>query len=145
MLTIIVMYALSELCAHGLHHGALHLVARGTTVAKLLYVAPAWWGFSMADERLRIERFVFRMKRLDYLSEDTRGGAQMVETAEDGLLRSIMYHEFHVLRSICPLQLNENMIYGHNHMSSHYHFEMIITSSDRSCTDGTEYSPCRIC
>jgi len=37
-------YALRLLCSHGLQSRKLHLVARVTTVATMLYVAPPWWG-----------------------------------------------------------------------------------------------------
>jgi len=56
---------------------------------------------SLADERLRIERGRLKDKAyetMDYLSGDTSGVAQMVETAEDGLLRSIIVD----MRSFCP-------------------------------------------
>jgi len=39
---------------------------------------------------------------MDYLTKDLGGAAQMVESAEDGLLRSIKARETRVLRSLCP-------------------------------------------
>src|SRR6218665_3689741 len=91
--------------SHGLPSRAFHQVARATTVAKLTYASqpsPAWWGLTSAAERDRIERFLSRMKRMDYLSDDLGSAAQLVESAEDGLMRSIIAREIHVLRPLCP-------------------------------------------
>src|SRR6218665_1324762 len=49
-----------------------------------------------------IERFLSRMKRMDYLSDDLASAAQLVESVEDGLMRSIIAREIHVLRPLCP-------------------------------------------
>src|SRR6218665_466885 len=61
-------------------------------------------GLTSAAERDRIERFLYRMKRMDYLSDDLGSAAQLVESAEDGLMRSIIAREIHVglLRPLCP-------------------------------------------
>jgi len=60
-------------------------------------------GHTSAVERDRIERFLSRMKRMDYLSVDLGGAAQLVESAEERLMRSIIARETHVLRLLCPL------------------------------------------
>jgi len=40
---------------------------------------------------------------MDYLSDDLGGAVQLVESAEDGLMRSIIARETHVLlRPLCP-------------------------------------------
>src|SRR6218665_1855725 len=71
------LYALRELRSHGLPSRALHQVARPTTVAKLTYGSPVWWGLTSAAERDRIERFLSRMKKMDYLSNDLASAAQL--------------------------------------------------------------------
>src|SRR6218665_2424978 len=43
------IFALRKLRSHGLQPSQLHLVARTTTVASLLYASPAWWGFTSAE------------------------------------------------------------------------------------------------
>jgi len=88
--------------SHGLPTRALHQVARTTTVAKLTYASPAWRGHTSAAERDRIERFLSWMKRMDYLSNDLGGTAQLVQSVEGGLMRSIIVRETHVLRLQCP-------------------------------------------
>ncbi len=60
-------YAMRLLRSHGLQPRELHLVARATTVASMLYAAPAWWGFAGEGDRQRLERLVARMRRSGYL------------------------------------------------------------------------------
>jgi hypothetical protein len=48
------MFALRVLFAHGLHDQLLFDVVRATTIARLLYASPVWWGFANAMERKRI-------------------------------------------------------------------------------------------
>jgi len=43
--------ALRVLRAHGLPPATLHEVARATTLARLLYASPAWWGFAKQQHR----------------------------------------------------------------------------------------------
>ena len=57
------MFALRLLPTHGLQTQELHLVARATTVASILYATPAWWGFAGEGDRLRLEQLIPRMRR----------------------------------------------------------------------------------
>ena len=45
------LYGLRTLRAHGMPQAALQLVFRSIALAKLLYAAPAWWGFANAGDR----------------------------------------------------------------------------------------------
>src|SRR6218665_1615510 len=78
------LYALRELQSHGLRSRALYQVARATTVAKLTYASPAWWGLTSAAECDRIERFLSRMKRMDYLSGDLASAASWSSQLKTG-------------------------------------------------------------
>jgi len=98
-----------------------------TTVAKVTYASPAWWGHTSAAERNRIEGFLSWMKRMDYLSDDLGGAAQLVESAEDELMCSIIAQETHVLHPFCPPM---NWCLG-----------MIPTISLRLCLDGSDLIP----
>src|SRR6218665_3090316 len=61
------LYALRILRSHGLPESALHEVARATTLVRLLYASPAWWGFASASDKSRVERFLQRTIRMGYL------------------------------------------------------------------------------
>src|SRR6218665_2586055 len=60
------MHALRMLRTHGLQAPQLQEVARMTIVASLLYASPAWWGFTSAQDRDRLERMVGRLRRCGY-------------------------------------------------------------------------------
>src|SRR6218665_102692 len=65
-------YACLLLRSHGFQPQELHLVARATTVALILYAAPAWWGFAGVGDRHHLQRLVARMRRSRYLPPDFR-------------------------------------------------------------------------
>ena len=37
-------------------HGTLEVIFKAVIVAKLTYASPAWWGFTTADDRNRMEQ-----------------------------------------------------------------------------------------
>src|SRR6218665_367725 len=51
-------FALRTLRSHGLRPVELHMVSRATTVSSLMYASPAWWGFTDASERSRLNRLI---------------------------------------------------------------------------------------
>ena len=53
-------YALRTFRAHGMSNANLHIVYQSVIVAKLLYAASAWCGFSTADDRQRLEAVIRR-------------------------------------------------------------------------------------
>src|SRR6218665_3653195 len=91
-------YALRLLSSHGLQPRELHLVARATTVATMLYAAPAWWGFVGEGERQRFERLITRMRRSGYLPTDFPDFVTLAEDADHNLFNSIRRNKAHVLR-----------------------------------------------
>src|SRR6218665_1656994 len=91
-------YALRLLLSHGLQPRELHLVARATTVASMLYAAPAWWGFAGEGVRQRLERLIARMQRSGYLPSDFPDLATLVEEADCKLYTNVRRSNTHVLR-----------------------------------------------
>src|SRR6218665_8186 len=80
------IYALRLLRAHGLPDQAPKIVARATTINRILYAGPAWWGYANAVDKGRIQRFLDRMFKSGFLTEqDTDIDSQM--TGEDDNLR----------------------------------------------------------
>jgi hypothetical protein len=65
------MYALRILTAHGLSGPRLYDVVRATTVARLLYAAPAWWGFTSQREKGMLQSVMNRLIRQRYLPSDS--------------------------------------------------------------------------
>src|SRR6218665_3855819 len=77
-------------------------VTRATTLARLLFAAPAWWGFALALDRERLQRFLNKAIRMGYLSTNSPYFSDMVAVAEDGLLSTVFLNLFHVLRPSFP-------------------------------------------
>ena len=96
------LYALRVLRANGLPPAAMHAVTEATTVARLLYAAPAWWGYTSAADRQRLERLLTRTQRMGYLSAGATSIATRVGLAEDRLLQAVVWNESHVLRGLFP-------------------------------------------
>jgi len=59
--------ALRMLRVHGLQNKQIHVVDSMTTLASILYASPAWWGFTTARDRVRIEKLMSRLRRGGYL------------------------------------------------------------------------------
>lgn len=96
------LHALRVLRGHGLPSEALHVVAEATTVSRLLYAAPSWWGLASAAERGRLQRVLDRATRQGYVHPEAPTIEQRVSVAEDRLLKSIMRNETHVLGRFFP-------------------------------------------
>src|SRR6218665_775052 len=64
------IFALRLLRNHALSSDQLHLVARATTIASILYATPAWWGFAGVGFSQRLERLVTRLRRMGHLPMD---------------------------------------------------------------------------
>ena len=94
------LHALRVLRAHGLPEAALHEVTRATTIARLLYASPAWWGYTTAGDRYRLSRFLHRVKRMGYLSPQHPDIDRLMDDADCRLLQAITRNPYHVLRSL---------------------------------------------
>ena len=57
------LYLLHILRAHGLSSDPLYQVTRATTIIRILYAGPAWWGLTSAHDGERIERFCRKLER----------------------------------------------------------------------------------
>ena len=58
------MHALRVLRSHGLPTESLQMIFKAVVVAKLTYASPAWWGFTTADDRNRMDGLLRRGLRL---------------------------------------------------------------------------------
>ena len=59
------LFALKTLKAHGMPPNELQEIFRATALGSLLYAAPAWWGFTSAEDQIRLESYLKRPKKLD--------------------------------------------------------------------------------
>ena len=96
------LYALRILRSYGLPPKALHEVARSTTLSRLIYAAPAWWGLAGAADRERVDRFISRTIKMGYLLLHTIDASAMVADAENRFLAAVSSCSNHVLRPVFP-------------------------------------------
>ena len=96
------MYALRILVAHGLKGLQLYDVVRATTVARLLYAAPAWWGFAGQQDRCRLQSVISKLNRLRYLPEDYPQFERLCLEADTRLFSAVLMNQGHVLHSLLP-------------------------------------------
>src|SRR6218665_327666 len=97
------LYARRVLRSHGMPTTALHEITRATTIARLLYAVPAWWGFAHAKDRAQVERFISKTMRMGYLPQEFPDvGDLVVDVAERRLLAAVIHSSDHVLRPLFP-------------------------------------------
>ena len=68
----------------------------------MVYATPAWWGFTSAADRQRIEAFVRRCVRLGLYRASDPTLTQLVADNDDNLFRKVLYNEHHVLKQLLP-------------------------------------------
>jgi len=78
-------------------------------MARLLYAAPAWWGFALAADRQRIERFIVRTVRMGYLPPEQPDAESLVTEAENRLLTCVSHRPYHVFRPVFHLSSRDGL------------------------------------
>jgi len=87
----------------------LRLVYNSVVLAKILYASPAWWGFTSAAEKQRIEAFVRRGVRLGLSrASDLHTLTQLIADNDDNLSRKTLYSEHHILKKRLPDEKNHH-------------------------------------
>src|SRR6218665_2450716 len=75
---------------HGYGWHKLHEVARMPSLAMLLYASSSWWGFTLAQDRQRLESMVRRMIRWGFLADDDAPTFEsLVSAADQRLFKAI--------------------------------------------------------
>jgi len=75
-----------------LNHDSLRDIYKAVVLAKLFYASPAWWGFTMASNRQRIDAFVHRGSRLRLYSAGDPAPTQMNDSADGALFERILHN-----------------------------------------------------
>jgi Reverse transcriptase (RNA-dependent DNA polymerase) len=95
-------FALKTLKAHGMPVEELRVIFRATTLSSLLYAAPAWWGFTQAEDQARLDAFLKRCIKAGYYLASGPTIEQTVNGAEKTLFKSILSNSVHVLQPLLP-------------------------------------------
>ena len=69
---------------------ALHVVTSATTMARMMYASPAWWGYMGAGDRDRLERFTQRLRSAGFLPGDAPTVDGLASRADDVLFNAII-------------------------------------------------------
>jgi len=75
----------------------IYTVYRAIVIAKLIYSSSAWWGFTTAADRQRLEAVIRKAIRLALCDPDQLSLAVLVAAADDDLFFQVMYNDKHVL------------------------------------------------
>ena len=54
------LHALKILRSHGMCDDALDVIYKAVIIAKVLYAIPAWWGYTAASDRQKLDAFIRR-------------------------------------------------------------------------------------
>ena len=96
------LFALKTLKAHGMCKAELYEVFRATTLASLLYAAPAWWGFALAEEKGRLDAFLRKAVKADFYPGTGPTISELVGREERTLFKSVSLNCHHVLHPLLP-------------------------------------------
>ena len=77
--------------------GHLYVVFQAVVEAKLCYAGPAWYGYTTAAERDKIEGFLRRAVRLGYRPTDTPTFDEIISNADGRLFESVIMYCNHPL------------------------------------------------
>ena len=96
------LYAMSLLKTHGMKADELFKVFQATPVSKLMYAAPARWGFARAQDIDRIEAFLRRSRKLEYCSPNLPNAVNLCAKLDITLFHAIISNQDHVLHQLLP-------------------------------------------
>ena len=102
------LFALRTLRHHGLPQDAIQAVFQAVVVNKLTYATPAWYGFTNAADRGRLDSFLRRSAKLGYHDANSLSFDNMCETADERLFSRIVNNSLHPLHSLLPPQRDQH-------------------------------------
>jgi len=70
---------------HGMNDGWLRHVYKAVVLSKLLYASSAWWEFTCATDRQRLEASIRRAVRSGFYASDEPSMSQLVEDSDDNV------------------------------------------------------------
>jgi hypothetical protein len=97
-----ILYALRIIKAHGMSKIAIQTVFQAVVNAKITYATPAWWGFTSAAERQRINAFIRRCVRSNLCSPDVKLFEEQCAVADERLFSKIISNQDHLLYPLLP-------------------------------------------
>jgi len=74
---------------------ALKIVARATTINRIIYAVPAWRGYAIASDKKRIQQFLDRVYKSRFLTDPHTDIERQMTAADDNLLRAVVRNDRH--------------------------------------------------
>ena len=96
------LYALKLIKSRGLDAKSLQIVGQATIISRLTYAAPAWWGFTNANDRQAMQAIINRAKRWGHLDTSLPTIGQICEERETDLFKKMISNPYHVLQTLLP-------------------------------------------
>ena len=90
-----------------------------TSLAKLLYASPAWYGFTSAADRLRLEAFIKKSKKMKLYAENGAKFDDLCQMADDAFFHKVISNSNHTLFHLLPPRTAHNYDLRprrHNHL-----------------------------
>jgi len=87
---------------------ALHAVFQSTVLAKVIYAAPAQWGFTNAADRNRLEAFICRAVRHGYCTDTTLTLSSLCDKADQTLFDDTITNSTHPLHILLPAKVEKH-------------------------------------
>ena len=91
------LHAVKLLRHHGMSDDSLRHVFKAVVLSKLLYVSLAWWGFTSAADKQRLEAYVRRAIRLGLYIAGNPTPSQLAADMDD-----MLNSPHHVLHKLLP-------------------------------------------
>ena len=120
------LHALRVLRSHGMCTAAIHEVFRAVIMAKLCYAGSAWWRFTSADDRQRLNAFIRRSIKQGFCSADATDLAAAIDTADESLFKRTCNDVHHVLHKLLP-----DVVDRPYYLRSRQHDRQLITKPTR--------------
>ena len=97
------LYALKILRSRGLYGSNLSNVCRATLVARLTYAVSAWWGYTNAEARSRLQAVLNRAARWGLTGDSQPLSLEdLVQAADKKLFNAVIRDSGHVLHQFLP-------------------------------------------
>jgi len=96
------LYALKLLRNRGMCDYSLRHVYTVVILSNLLHASPAWWGFTSAADKQRLEASLRRAVRSGLYSANDPSFSQLVGDMDDNLFAKIQHNPHHVLYKLLP-------------------------------------------
>src|SRR2546426_12827627 len=113
----------------------LQEVFRASTLASLLHEVPAWWGFTLAEDRDRLNAFLNKCKDAGLYRIEGPSIETIVTKAEQTLFDSIKQDHNHVLHPYLPPKTDRHYnlrarVHPYTILAKPHHLQIKIISLD---------------